>query len=85
MFKVSWRRDSKEDSYGYNPFTEVEKHFANAKFYLKGYVVNKTKSNDVKSIKSDMITSKRIDRAIGKAKVDTKELCSNLNEGKIRF
>ncbi|KAH0706277.1 hypothetical protein KY285_010777 [Solanum tuberosum] len=65
-----------------NPFTEVETHFAGAKFYLKSYVDKGTKSNDVKSTKSDKITSKRIDTAIGKAKVDTKELCPNLNEGK---
>ncbi|KAH0723844.1 hypothetical protein KY285_005029 [Solanum tuberosum] len=65
-----------------NPFTEVETHFADAKFYLKSYVVKGTKSNDVKSTKSDKITSKRIDTAVKKVKVDTKELCPNLNEGK---
>jgi len=40
------------------------------------------KGNDVKPIKSDKITSKRIDTAIGKEKIDTKEPCPNLNEGK---
>ncbi|KAH0641954.1 hypothetical protein KY289_032928 [Solanum tuberosum] len=65
-----------------NPFTEVERHFADAKFYLKSYVVKGTKSNEVKSTKYEKITSKRIDTAGGKAKVDTKELCPNLNEGK---
>ncbi|KAH0665904.1 hypothetical protein KY285_027110 [Solanum tuberosum] len=65
-----------------NPFTEVEMHFANAKFYLKSYVGKGTKSNDVKSTKSDKITSKRINTVVEKAKVDTKELCPNLNEGK---
>ncbi|KAH0675715.1 hypothetical protein KY285_023516 [Solanum tuberosum] len=65
-----------------NPFTEVETHFVDAKFYLKSYVVKETKSNDVKSTKSEKITSKRIDTAVEKAKVDTKELCPNLNEGK---
>ncbi|XP_015170846.1 uncharacterized protein [Solanum tuberosum] len=65
-----------------NPFTEVETHFADAKFYLKSYVVKGTKSNDVKSTKSDKITSKIIDTAVEKVKVDTKELCPNLNEGK---
>ncbi|KAH0781214.1 hypothetical protein KY290_000812 [Solanum tuberosum] len=49
-----------------NPFTKVETHFADAKFYLKGYVVKGAKSNDVKSIKSDKITIKRIDVAVGK-------------------
>ncbi|KAH0725018.1 hypothetical protein KY284_000883 [Solanum tuberosum] len=67
----------------HNPFTKVETHFANAKFYLKGYVVKGEKSNDVKSIKSDKITIKRIDVAVGKVKVDSKELCPVLNEGKI--
>ncbi|XP_049394584.1 uncharacterized protein LOC125858841 [Solanum stenotomum] len=65
-----------------NPFTEVETHFADAKFYLKNYVVKGTKSNDVKSTKSDKITSKIIDTAVEKIKVDTKVLCPNLNEGK---
>uniref|UniRef100_M1DJ24 Amino acid binding protein n=1 Tax=Solanum tuberosum TaxID=4113 RepID=M1DJ24_SOLTU len=55
-----------------NPFTEVETHFANAKFNFKGYVVKEAKSNDVKSTKFDRITSKRIDAVVGKAKVDTK-------------
>uniref|UniRef100_M1DNM4 Uncharacterized protein n=1 Tax=Solanum tuberosum TaxID=4113 RepID=M1DNM4_SOLTU len=68
-----------------NPFTEVETHFADAKFYLKSYVVKGTKSNDVKSTKSDKITSKRIDTAVKKVKVDTKELCPNLNEGRTIF
>ncbi|KAH0716267.1 hypothetical protein KY284_009172 [Solanum tuberosum] len=66
-----------------NLFTEVETHFADAKFYLKGYVVKGTKSNDVKSIKSDKITSNRIDVAFRKVKVDTKEFCPILNKGKI--
>ncbi|KAH0685550.1 hypothetical protein KY285_016092 [Solanum tuberosum] len=66
-----------------NPFIEVETHFADAKFYLKGYVIKETKSNDVKSIKSDYIIRKRIDVAVEKVKVDTKELCPILNEGKI--
>ncbi|KAH0656188.1 hypothetical protein KY285_031070 [Solanum tuberosum] len=66
-----------------NPFTEVETHFADAKFYLKSYVVKWAKSNNVKSIKSDKITSKRIDAAVEKVKNDTKEPCPILNEGKI--
>ncbi|KAH0722357.1 hypothetical protein KY290_005034 [Solanum tuberosum] len=66
-----------------NPFTEVETHFADAKFYLKSYVVKGAKSNDVKSIKSDKITSKRIYAAVEKVKNDTKEPCPILNEGKI--
>ncbi|KAH0707302.1 hypothetical protein KY290_010337 [Solanum tuberosum] len=66
-----------------NPFTEVETHFADAKFYLKSYVVKGAKSNDVKSIKSDKITGKRIDAAVEKVKNDTKEPCPILNEGKI--
>ena len=33
-----------------NPFTEVETHFADGKFYLSSYVVKGLKSNDVKSI-----------------------------------
>ncbi|KAH0755793.1 hypothetical protein KY290_026063 [Solanum tuberosum] len=65
-----------------NPFTKVETHFADAKLYLKSYVVKGTKSNDVKSTKSEKITSIRIDTAVEKVKVDTKELCPNLNEGK---
>ncbi|KAH0730161.1 hypothetical protein KY289_001349 [Solanum tuberosum] len=68
-----------------NPFTEVETHFGNAKFFLKGYVVKGTKSNDVKSIKSDKLTSKRIDAVVGKEKVDTKQLCPILNKRKIMF
>ncbi|XP_015168900.1 uncharacterized protein [Solanum tuberosum] len=66
-----------------NPFTEVETHFADAKFYLESYVVKGAKSNDVKSIKFDKITSKRIDAAVEKVKNDTKEPCPILNEGKI--
>ncbi|KAH0683563.1 hypothetical protein KY290_022186 [Solanum tuberosum] len=65
-----------------NPFTEVETHFVDAKFYLKSYVVKGTKSNDVKSTKSNKITSKIINMAVEKVKVDTKVLCPNLNEGK---
>ena len=65
----------------HNPFTEVETHFVDA----KGYVVREAKYNDVKSTKSDKITSKRVDAAVRKAKVDTKELYTNpnLTEGKI--
>ncbi|KAH0776472.1 hypothetical protein KY290_007883 [Solanum tuberosum] len=66
-----------------NPFTKVETHFSDAKFYLKSYVVKGIESNDAKSIKSDKIISKRIDVAVGKVKVDTKKLCPILNEGKI--
>ncbi|KAH0689883.1 hypothetical protein KY289_017241 [Solanum tuberosum] len=66
-----------------NLFTEVETHFADAKFYLKSYVVKRVKSNNVKPIMSDKIISKRIDVAVGKVKFDTKELCPILNEGKI--
>ncbi|KAH0779194.1 hypothetical protein KY290_005621 [Solanum tuberosum] len=49
-----------------NPFTEVETHFANAKFYLKSYVIKGAKSNDVKPIMSDKVISKRIDAAVRK-------------------
>ena len=66
-----------------NPFTEVETHFADAKFYMRSYVVKGVKSNDVKSIKIDNIISKRIDAAIEKVKIDTKDSCPILNEGKI--
>ena len=66
-----------------NPFTEVETHFADAKFYMRSYVVKGVKSNDVKSIKIDNIASKRIDEAIKKVKIDTKDSCSILKEGKI--
>ncbi|KAH0664110.1 hypothetical protein KY290_027749 [Solanum tuberosum] len=66
-----------------NPFTEVETHFVNEKFYLKSYIVKGAKSNDVKPIMSDKVISKRIDAAVGKVNVDTKELCPILNEGKI--
>ncbi|XP_049352684.1 uncharacterized protein LOC125817173 [Solanum verrucosum] len=66
-----------------NPFTEVKTHFADAKFYLKSYVVKGAKSNDVKPIMSDKVISKRIDAAVGKVNVDTKELCPILNEWKI--
>ena len=66
-----------------NPFTEVETHFADAKFYMRSYVVKGVKSNDVKSIKIDNIVSKRIDAAIEKVKIDTKDSCPILNEGKI--
>uniref|UniRef100_M1DUQ0 Uncharacterized protein n=1 Tax=Solanum tuberosum TaxID=4113 RepID=M1DUQ0_SOLTU len=66
-----------------NPFTEVETHFADAKFYFKSYVVKGAKSNNVKPIMSDKVISKRIDAAIGKVNVDTKELCPILNEGNI--
>ncbi|KAH0724275.1 hypothetical protein KY285_000133 [Solanum tuberosum] len=66
-----------------NPFTEVETHFADAKFYLKSYVVKGAKSNDVKPIMSDKVISKRIDAAVAKVNVDIKELCPILNEGNI--
>ncbi|XP_015068882.1 uncharacterized protein LOC107013500 [Solanum pennellii] len=66
-----------------NPFTEVETHFADAKFYLRSYVVKGVKFNDVKSIKIDKIISKRIDADIEKVKIDTKDSCPILNEGKI--
>ena len=61
----------------------METHFADAKFYLRSYVVKRVKSNDVKSIKIDNIVSKRIDAAIEKVKIDTKDSCPILNEGKI--
>ncbi|XP_049359184.1 uncharacterized protein LOC125823856 [Solanum verrucosum] len=66
-----------------DPFTEVETHFADAKFYLKSYVVKGSKSNDVKPIMSDKVISKIIDVAVEKVKIDTKEPCPNLNEGNI--
>ncbi|XP_015064486.1 uncharacterized protein LOC107009658 [Solanum pennellii] len=66
-----------------NPFTKVEKHFADAKFYLRSYVVKGVKSNDVKSIKIYNIIRKRIDAAIEKVKIHTKDSCPILNEGKI--
>ena len=66
-----------------NIFTEVETHFADAKFYMRSYVVKGVKSNDVKYIKIDNIISKRIDAAIEKVKIDTKDSCPILNEGKI--
>ena len=43
------------------------------------------KSNNVKSIKSDKIVNKRIDAAIEKVKIDTKDPCLILNEGKIMY
>lgn len=66
-----------------NPFTEVETHFVDAKFYLTSYVVKGIQFNDVKSIKIDDIISKRIDAAIEKVKIDTKDFYPILNEGKI--
>uniref|UniRef100_M1DNM7 Reverse transcriptase family protein n=1 Tax=Solanum tuberosum TaxID=4113 RepID=M1DNM7_SOLTU len=66
-----------------NPFTEVETHFAYAKFYLKSYIVKGAKANDIKPIMSDKVISKRIDEAVGKVNVDTKGLCPILNEGQI--
>ena len=50
---------------------------------MRSYVVKGVKSNDVKSIKIDNIASKRIDAAIKKVKIDTKDSCSILKEGKI--
>ncbi|XP_055830887.1 uncharacterized protein LOC129899915 [Solanum dulcamara] len=41
------------------------------------------KLDDVKSTKSDKLTGKRVDMTVGKVKVDIKEPCSILNEGKI--
>ncbi|KAH0767934.1 hypothetical protein KY285_003805 [Solanum tuberosum] len=66
-----------------NPFTEVETHFGDTKFFLKGYIVKGKNYNDVKSIKPDKLTSKRIDEAVGKEKVDTKQLFPILNKRKI--
>ncbi|KAH0743218.1 hypothetical protein KY290_031211 [Solanum tuberosum] len=66
-----------------DPFTEVDTHFDDAKFYLKSYIVKGTKYNDVKSIKSNEITSKRIDVAVKKVKIDTKAPCPIVNEGNI--
>ncbi|XP_069154670.1 uncharacterized protein [Solanum lycopersicum] len=66
-----------------SPFTEVETHFADAKFFMRSYVVKGIKSNDVKLIKIDNIISKRIDAAIEKRKIDTKDSCPILNEVKI--
>ena len=61
----------------------METHFTDAKFYMRSYVVKEAKSNDVKSIKIDNIVSKIIDAAIEKVKIDTKDSCPILNEGKI--
>ena len=61
----------------------METHFADAKFYLRSYVDKGVKYNDVKSIKIDNIVGKRIDAAIEKVKIDTKDSCPILNEGKI--
>ena len=41
------------------------------------------KSNNVKSIKNDKIITKRIDAVVEKVKIDTKDSCPILNEGKI--
>ena len=64
-----------------NPFAEVETHFADAKFYMRSYVVKGVKSNDVKSIKIDKIISRSIDASIEKVKIDIKDTCPILNEG----
>ena len=61
----------------------METHFADAKFYMRNYVVKGVKSNDVKSIKIDNIISKRIDAAIEKVKIDTKDSSPILNEENI--
>ena len=66
-----------------NPFTKVKTHFADAKFYLRSYVIKGVKSNDVKSINIEKIIRKRIDVSIKKVKIDTKDSCPILNEGKI--
>ena len=63
----------------------METPFADAKLYMRSYVVKGVKSNDVKSIKIDNIISKRIDAAIEKVKIDTKDPCPILNEGKIKY
>ena len=61
----------------------METHFVDAKFYLRSCIVKGIKSNDIKSIKIDKIISKRIDAAIEKVKIDTKDSFPILNEGKI--
>ena len=66
-----------------DPFTEVETNFVDAKFYLRSYVVKGVKYNDVKLIKIDKIISKRIYASIEKVKIDTRDSCPILNEGKI--
>ena len=50
---------------------------------MRSYVVKRVKSNDIKSIKIDNIVNKRIDAAIEKVKIDTKDSCPILNEGNI--
>ena len=55
-----------------NPFVKVETYFADAKFYLRSYVVKGAKYNDIKSIKSEWIISKRVGAAVEKVKIDTK-------------
>lgn len=65
------------------PFIEAETHFAYEKFYLNSYLCKGGKSNDVKSIKSYRITRKRIDAAVRKVKVNTKQFFPIRNEGKI--
>ena len=66
-----------------NHFPEVETHFADVKYYLRSYVVKGVKYNDVKLIKIDKIISKRIYASIEKVKIDTRDSCPILNEGKI--
>ena len=63
-----------------NPFTEVKAHFADAKLYLKIYVFkgeNLIMSNQPCNYKQ------KLDVAGRKVKVDAKELCSILTEGKV--
>lgn len=82
MFEVSWRRNWKDIVADDNPFTEVEAHFADVKFYLKIYVVKGVKSNDVKPIMYDKIISKIINAVVEKVNVDAKELCPIIKLGK---
>lgn len=62
------------------PFTEVETHFADAKFYLKNHVLKEVKDGDTMP-KTNII--KKTDVAIGKAKIVVERDEAFSNTGKV--
>ena len=60
------------------PFTEAESHFVNAKFYLKNYVVNEKRVEDVTKTKCDDLASKKVTVTV--EKVTTKKPLSTSNK-----
>ncbi|XP_070032659.1 uncharacterized protein [Nicotiana tomentosiformis] len=62
------------------PFTDVESHFADTKFYLKNRIVTELKPDNLMNKKNDEATTKRAEMVSDKTKVVAEEVHPNSNK-----